>query len=374
MSVLWVTTYNLGPYHYAMVSSIVPHIPDFKVLRISRKKEVDRPWVEDLVTAAPCEIDTVPVGKGITPFLRKHNPKLILVNGYYGYRFLHAALWGRLKRVPVILGSDTWIESSNRQGLTGWFKSVWVRSMYSGAFVPGKRGADYMRRLGIPAKNIWKPLYIIDTAHFAKPQKENGRFQLPNSAAYFLTVSRLSEEKNISGLLDGFAQYRRAGGQWELAIAGRGPQGNWLKSQVPDDVAKYVHWLGWVSYHDLPSVYQAAACFILASIRERWGQVVSEAMAAGLPLIISNKCGCAPELCHEGQNGFQFDPYDTSQLAELMKHISSSDQIVLDEMGNKSRCLVSGYSPSNWADAVLDMYQRLADESSSKFPLRVGKT
>ena len=51
--------------------------------------------------------------------------------------------------------------------------------------------------------------------------------------------------------------------------------------------------------------------------------MVNEAMASGLPVLVSNRCGCAQDLVQEGVNGFTFDPYNVEQLAQLMLKISA---------------------------------------------------
>ena len=61
-------------------------------------------------------------------------------------------------------------------------------------------------------------------------------------------------------------------------------------------------------------VYGLASAFVHPSTTEQWGLVVNEAAAAGLPLIVSERCGCAPELVRQGVTGFLFDPYDIDAI------------------------------------------------------------
>ena len=75
---------------------------------------------------------------------------------------------------------------------------------------------------------------------------------------------------------------------------------------------------GFKQYDELPIYYGLAGAFIHASTTEQWGLVVNEAMAAGLPVIVSERCGCAPDLVENGRNGFTFDPYDVDALTHLM--------------------------------------------------------
>jgi 1,2-diacylglycerol 3-alpha-glucosyltransferase len=76
---------------------------------------------------------------------------------------------------------------------------------------------------------------------------------------------------------------------------------------------------------------------------------VNEAMAVGLPVLVSSRAGCAVDLVSEGINGFTFDPEDLEAIAELMIHLSSG-QIDLNAMS-------------------LASYQRIADWGTNRFAL-----
>jgi glycosyltransferase involved in cell wall biosynthesis len=78
---------------------------------------------------------------------------------------------------------------------------------------------------------------------------------------------------------------------------------------------------GFKQYPELPEYYARAGAFIHASTTEQWGLVVNEAMASGLPVLVSNRCGCARDLVQDGVNGFTFDPYNVEQMAELMVRV-----------------------------------------------------
>ncbi len=64
---------------------------------------------------------------------------------------------------------------------------------------------------------------------------------------------------------------------------------------------------GFVNQQELPSWYAAADTLVLPSdSRETWGLVVNEAMAAGLPVVVSDAAGCSLDLVREGENGFTY--------------------------------------------------------------------
>ena len=107
------------------------------------------------------------------------------------------------------------------------------------------------------------------------------------------------------------------------------------------------------SYQDLPIYYGLANAFVHASTTEQWGLVVNEAMAAGLPVLISNRCGCAPELVHEGKNGYTFDPYDVEGLSVLLGRIAGGRER-LAAFGQASEAIIAEWGPQRFSNALFD--------------------
>ena len=200
---------------------------------------------------------------------------------------------------------------------------------------------------------------VVDNEHFAvSNQKWRVSDKFPRN--YFLTVTRLSPEKNLTSLLQSFERYRQKGGDWGLVIAGTGPIERELKESIPTRLVDFVYWHGWASYDELPSLYHGASCFILSSTSEPWGLVVNEAMSAGLPVLVSRSCGCVPELCKTGINGYSFNPFDVEQLAELMFKMSSKE-VDLNSMGRASKEIIKNYTPEIWAKTVMKMVETLIE-------------
>jgi glycosyltransferase involved in cell wall biosynthesis len=108
---------------------------------------------------------------------------------------------------------------------------------------------------------------------------------------------------------------------------------------------------GFKQYEELPEYYANAGAFIHASTTEQWGLVVNEAMASGLPVLVSNRCGCAADLVKEGVNGWTFDPTNEEQMADLMLRISS-DEEQRKEMGSKSREIIAEWGPARFASGI----------------------
>jgi glycosyltransferase involved in cell wall biosynthesis len=108
---------------------------------------------------------------------------------------------------------------------------------------------------------------------------------------------------------------------------------------------------GFKQYPDLPAYYGLAGAFIHASTTEQWGLVVNEAMASGLPVLVSNRCGCTSDLVQEGVNGFTFDPYDVQQLAQLMLGLSTLNS-QLSTMAAASRRIIADWGPGRFASGL----------------------
>ena len=80
--------------------------------------------------------------------------------------------------------------------------------------------------------------------------------------------------------------------------------------------------------------------------------MTNEAMASGLPVLISNRCGCAPDLVQESVNGFTFDPYNVESLARLMLEVSRLETDRLALMGEASRRISADWGLERFASGL----------------------
>jgi glycosyltransferase involved in cell wall biosynthesis len=94
-----------------------------------------------------------------------------------------------------------------------------------------------------------------------------------------------------------------------------------------------------------------------ASTTEQWGLVVNEAMAAGLPVLVSDRCGCAPDLVEVGVNGFTFDPCGVEELAGLMQRVAAMTDGQRDAMGRASQRIIADWGPERFADGLMQAVQ-----------------
>jgi 1,2-diacylglycerol 3-alpha-glucosyltransferase len=234
------------------------------------------------------------------------------------------------------------------------------------ALAGGQTHAEYLAQLGMPTDRIFLGYDAVDNRYFEENAKAVRRKDievrrergLPER--YFLASARFVEKKNLPRLLEAYAKYRsrgEIGNQkseiWKLVLLGDGELRSTLfalRSSLGLDDSVLMP--GFKQYPDLPAYYGLASALVHASTTEQWGLVVNEAMASGLPVLVSNRCGCAPDLVQEGVNGFTFDPYNTDQLADLMVRVSRMDPAARDQMGTASRRIIADWGPERFATGL----------------------
>ncbi len=281
--------------------------------------------------------------------LSKLDPDVVLIPGYYTLPAIAAALWARSHGRKSVLMT----ESTERDHTRIWWKEILkrrlIRLLFNWAISGGKAHVRYLERLSFPARRIRHFYDVVDNQYLnemVSPLKlcSAGHTGLP--VQYFLYVGRLSSEKNVEGLLAEWIRYREQGGTWSLVLVGAGPQADSLKAIASTSVfAEDIYFSGHRTFRELPLFYAFAGCFVLPSTREPWGLVVNEAMASGLPVLVSSHCGCMEDLVHSGRNGFIFDPLEKGALTTLLTRIESLDPSALTRMGGRSLEIIGTYTP-----------------------------
>ena len=124
-----------------------------------------------------------------------------------------------------------------------------------------------------------------------------------------------------------------------------------LNSQLATlNLHSHVHLPGFKQYDELPVYYAFAKAFVHASTTEQWGLVVNEAVASGLPVIVSNRCGCVPELVNG--NGFTFDPFDEHELAERLLRLALLPDDERKSLGDASCKIAADFSSERFGEGL----------------------
>jgi 1,2-diacylglycerol 3-alpha-glucosyltransferase len=293
------------------------------------------------------------------------DPEVVLVPGYYTAPALAAALWAKLRNRKAILMTETTRGDHKRVWWKEAAKGHLIGTLFDAAIAGGRPHVAYLRELQFPISRIGRFYDVVDNEFFRNGAARSRRtesptqFQLPNR--YFLYVGRLAPEKNLEVLIRSFAESRARGSRSSLVLVGDGPLRHRLENQVQEaGLESSVRFAGLKSTAELLPYYAFAHALVLPSRREPWGLVVNEALAAGLPVIVSNRCGCAEDLVAPGINGFVFNADRGEELTDFLWRVDQWSPKERAFAGRRSEELVSRYSPHNWAEEVLRLVRTVS--------------
>ncbi len=347
---------RLGPYHLARLAALHEALAERggELVALETASADLYAWDADAaatpyrrVTVFPGQtFEDVParaMDRGVTAALDHLDPAAVAITSYSTPDARAALAWCRRRRRTAVMLFDSRAADTERARWREALKRLIVRQ-FDAALVAGAPQAAYAQTLGIPAPMVFTPLDTVDNGFFAR----GAAAETPQPA--FLTVTRLLGVKNVDTLLRAHATYRARGGTWPLVVVGDGP----LRAALARLAGPGVTFAGFQQIADLPGFYGRAAAFVLPSIKDTWGLVVNEAMAAGLPVLVSTGAGCAPDLVAEGQNGFTFGPQDEARLADLLAQIEAMPEAERAQMGAASRAIVERFRPEDFARGLLD--------------------
>ena len=357
---------TMGPYHFPRMSEVARR-PGVDLLVVERNLRDDHCWerAEESELFEVVTLSTEPLGEVRRHMLEQYErtlqrfqPEVICINGYADPIANPALEFAkRNANCFVLLWSETTAFDQKRQWWRERLKSYLLHSC-DGALVAGSPHRIYLESLGMPAERICIAGGCVDNDYFReetdRARKEPGlRRNLALPENFFLYVGRFISVKNLRVLLRAFQEYRNRKGSWSLVLVGTGEDEAHLRQAATAQDTGAVHFAGLKQLSELVKYYAFASCFVLPSISEPWGLVVNEAMASGLPVLVSNRCGCATDLVKDGTNGFLFDPEDVDAIADLMATVSSN-RIDLVKMGERSRERVAVFNPHEFARGTVE--------------------
>ncbi len=203
-------------------------------------------------------------------------------------------------------------------------KSIFVKP-YVGAIAASRRTQDYLQFLGM-RKPIEIGYAMIDVARVRSTQAATA----PEPAYAdrpFLVVARFIPKKNIATILEAFAEYRsRSGDKRELHIVGYGALQQELEEKAAQlELGDAVKFVGLLQAPAVAEKMGQSLALVLASTEEQSGLVVNEALAAGLPVIVTSNAGAIDVLVENLGNGIVIDPHNRESIVLAMAHLGTSE-------------------------------------------------
>ena len=203
-------------------------------------------------------------------------------------------------------------------------KSV-LLAPYHGALCGSVRSIDYLAFLGLPRAKMTTGYNTVSVDRIrllsGAPPAPGG---VPFEARDFIVVARFVPKKNLTMMIEAYALWlRRTARVRDLHLCGSGPLEAVLREQVAAlGLGDRVHFHGFVQTEEVSRLLGRALCLILPSIEEQFGNVVIEAQATGVPVLVSRVAGAADMLIESGINGFVINPESSDGCSALMAMLS----------------------------------------------------
>lgn len=290
-----------------------------------------------------------------------HRPSLIFTAGYSHLPMLMSTIALRLLNIRSILMTDSNRFDRTRSRSSELPKRLIVR-VFNGALAAGCHSRNYLIELGMRSEVIKTACDVVDNENVAD-HTEAIRRSVHGRSYYFLFVGRMIEEKNIPLLLRAYKIYLDRAAVLparNLVLCGTGPLEENLKELVAKMGLSGVHFAGYVRHPEIYSYYAQAHALVLPSSQETWGLVVNEALAAGVPVLVSDACGCASDLISEDRTGWVFPSENAESLANLMFEVDQLDASKRSKMQKCCREHIKHWGLSRFSSGVLCLAGRLA--------------
>jgi 1,2-diacylglycerol 3-alpha-glucosyltransferase len=309
------------------------------------------------------------VNSGLRDALRAAAPTNIICGGYNYLASWEALRWARRNRVPFLLWSES--NSQDKRGgnaAVEFLKREFLKRC-AGFVVPGKSASIYLQSLGLLSEQIITAPNAVDTEFFthgaglAREQESAIRESLGLPSRYILYVGRLVKEKGTFDLLDAYASLDAdLRSSFSLIYVGDGPARAELEEKANRIAPGSVIFPGFAQREQLVQYYAFAETMILPTHSDTWGLVVNEAMACGLPVIVTNVAGCVPDLVGDGGNGYVVPSRNSEKLSGALDRLLR-DPEMRSRMGENSLERIEGYSPEACARGLAQAAHRYAVET-----------
>ena len=286
--------------------------------------------------------------------LKTYRPDVI-ISGQFGLRTVLSVLYGLAHPgIKIILWATLSCRSERYRGWHRVLLRKWILKRISGAFVNGKSGEEYLRRLGYTGRLAHIPYSIDGTPfHIEHYAPKPGHVRL-------LFTGRLVPQK-------GLRTFCTVLNQWcadhpdttiRMRFVGEGREEEFLRT-MPTHSNLTVELVSKVTQQQLRTHYEDSDIFALPTLSDEWAVVTNEAMNAGLPVLGSIQAQSVDELVEDGENGWRFDLLSEADTYRGFDHAFSTTVEQLHAMSLNARETAAAFAPPRIAERALGFIESL---------------
>lgn len=293
---------------------------------------------------------------GVELALRAGRFDACLVNGWYLKSYLQALRACRRIGLPVLMRGDSHLKTPR----SAWTRAAkvlpyrWFLSRMDAHLVVGQANRAYLTHYGVPEARLFQVPHFVDNDWFARGAQQaraDGEAQAIRSVALagsqdivMLFAGKLIEKKRPADFVEAVARLASRRSDIRGLVVGSGPLNAALQEQARARRAP-IHFAGFRNQSEMPAAYAAADVIVLPSDgRETWGLVVNEAMACGVPAVVSDAVGCADDLIVGSGAGAIFPIGDVPALTTALG--DQADKLMADRASvtRSVRTRLEGYT------------------------------
>ena len=216
--------------------------------------------------------------------------------------------------------------------------------------------SEYRKEFGLARQYLNLPYYSnLDRFQVRRPEYGADGFR-------FLFSGALTHRKGVDLLAHAFRRLADESPRVRLTLMGEGEMKPRLQRMLAD--TDRVTWLGFKDWSDLPAVYASAQVLCVPSRHDGWGLVVPEGLAAGLPVIGTDRTGAALDLIQPGDNGWMIRTGDADALYNAMHTAAGLTEPEWRAMSDRARTAVQGHSLAAGARRFLDGVEAAVREAA----------
>jgi len=308
--------------------------------------------------------------KGISAVLRQLNPSAILLLGYR-FRFdLRVFFAGRRTGAPLLFRAEAADHNRQRSKAKQLIRDTFLRGYYrqfERILYIGQNAFRHYQRLGCRDEQLIFSPYCVDTTVFkvsdddriSLRESTRAEYGIASNSIVILFSGKLVPRKAPQLLIEA-VQHLPAQPKEKITLVflGDGELRPSLEQAEGSNAA--VRFVGFQNQTRLSSFYHAADMLVMPSLAEEtWGLVVNEALHHGLPCLVSDRVGCAPDLIKAGVTGEIFAAGSSSALAEAIQR--GLAMIGKEETRQACRTLIDNYRVEKAAEGIAQAYREVVN-------------